>query len=75
MPERVALSRSLYSPDAVQAAAKAYEEVAKISLEDSAGDIVVTFSDLGPADAEIVDAFCNHALHETVLRARQGGES
>lgn len=77
MPERLTFSRSLYRPDAIEATAAAYAQLATIAIETEENAIVVTVSDPHPALAsELVDAMCNHILFETVRRhrAEQGGE-
>ncbi len=77
MAERVVFSRSLYRPDAVEATAEAYGGLARIEIDQGEDSIVATLHDPEPDFAdELVDAFCNHALHETIVRHRQhnGGE-
>ena len=72
MAERVAFDCSLYSTEAVEAAAEAYGELAKIEVTPSAEAVVVTLDDIADEDAQmIVHAFCNHALYETIARRRQ----
>lgn len=72
MAERVAFDRSLYSPEAVQAAAEAYGEFAKINLDPSADAVVAVIDEVGDQDVRtVVHAFCNHVLHETIARRRQ----
>lgn len=77
MPERIVFSRSLYRPDAVEATAEAYASVAtiRVTLENHA--IVADVESVHPEVAgEFEDAFCNHALNETIVRHRAdvGGE-
>ncbi len=67
---RIALSRSLYRPDAVAAAAAAYGALARIEVAEGEHEVVVTLSDSHPDIPDLLDAFCNHALYETVLRHR-----
>jgi hypothetical protein len=65
--------RSLYAPEAVRAAVEAYGAYAEsASVEEGTHDIVVTLKgyDEGYGDA-FGDSFANHALFETVVRARQ----
>lgn len=72
MAERVAFDRSLYLPDAVEAAAEAYAEVAKIELAPSADAIEAVVDQVAEGDLQtVVHAFCNHVLHETITRRRQ----
>ncbi len=73
MAEVIHFSRSLYRDDAIDAAAAAYGELATISVETLADDIVVSVSDIDERVADrLVDAFCNHALFETASRSRVG---
>lgn len=77
MAERLSFARSLYQPAAVQAAAEAYGELARITvLPEEENAVVVEISDPHPDLAgELVDAFCNHVLFETIRhhRAAVGG--
>jgi hypothetical protein len=70
MAERIVFSRSLYAPEAVEAAAKAFGELAKIDV--SIGeDIEVSLSDPDPDLADVLaDELANHALALTVRQAR-----
>jgi hypothetical protein len=71
MPERISFDRSLYLPEAVDAAVAAYAEYARITLTPSADAIVAEIADGGDYDARtIANAFCNHVLHETIGRRR-----
>lgn len=69
MAERVVFSRSLYRLDGIEAAAQAYAEIAKIEVTPNDHDIVVVFD--CAHEGAFLDAFCNHALFETVRRHRQ----
>jgi hypothetical protein len=72
MAERIAFDRSLYSPEAVEAAAEAYGELAKIEVTSSDGALVAVLDGIDVEDARtVVHAFCNHVLHETIARRRQ----
>jgi hypothetical protein len=72
MAERLTFDRSLYLPEAVQAAAAAYADHAAISVETAGEQSVAVISDAGGHDPrELADAFCNHVLHETIARRRQ----
>jgi hypothetical protein len=69
--ERLVFSRSLYAAEAVQAAVAAYEELASFELQISAEAIEVTIREPDESVADVlVDEFCNHALHETIVRQR-----
>jgi hypothetical protein len=72
MAERITFDRSLYLPEAVEAAAAAYAEHAKIELTPSGDTVVAVISDVVEHDPQTVaNAFCNHVLHETIVRMRQ----
>ena len=65
--------RSLYRPDAIQAAVGAYEGYAEtIEIDDAPeADITVTLKGFDPGYAEVLgDAFANHVLFETIVRER-----
>jgi len=72
MPAEILFDRSLYLPEAVQAAAAAYADYAAITLEPSGNALkaTITAHDAELAEA-VVNGFCNHALHETILRRRR----
>ncbi|MCP4867261.1 MAG: hypothetical protein GY898_00905 [Proteobacteria bacterium] len=60
------LHRSLYSADAIQAAAAAYAEFADaITVTESEVEYSVTFTAPDPDVPELLDAFANHVLFET----------
>ncbi len=72
MSERVTFARSLYLPEAVEAAAAAYAEHAQIDLTPTKDSVVAVISPLGDSDtAVLVNAFCNYVLHETIVRSRR----
>lgn len=72
MAERIVFDRSLYLPEAVEAAAAAYGEHARIELSPIDDTVVAVISDVVEHDErEVVNAFCNHVLHETIARIRQ----
>jgi hypothetical protein len=72
MFDRITFARSLYFPEAVQAAAAAYEGVAQISVDLGPDETVATIIEADEdVAAEIADAFSNHALFETIVRSRR----
>jgi hypothetical protein len=72
MAERITFDRSLYLPEAVDAAAEAYADYATIALEPGAESVVAVISQSAEHDlAEIAHAFANHVLYETIARRRQ----
>lgn len=72
MGESVRFDRSLYVPEAVEAAAAAYAEHAQIELSTTAEAVVAEISAVAGNDAATVaNAFCNHVLHETIARLHQ----
>jgi hypothetical protein len=70
---RLSFHRSLYLPEAVKAAVEVYRPYAeRIVVDDSAIEIVVTLEGFDTGYGDIIgDAFANHALFETVVRARE----
>ena len=72
MAERIAFSRSLYLPAAVEAAAAAYAEYAHIDVTATADDVVAEVSAVvGHDPRTVANAFCNYALQETIAQRRQ----
>jgi hypothetical protein len=73
--ERLAFSRTLYSVEAVQAAVKTFEHLAKLELEIGSSELSLTMSDPDPDVADVLlDELANHALVGTVIRT-QGNEA
>lgn len=71
MADRLAFHRSLYAPEAVDAAAEAFGHLATLGVERREHEIVVSVEAVdGRVADRFVDAFCNHVLYETVVRAR-----
>ena len=69
---RITFDRSLYHPEAVEAAAAAYAEYASIALELSGDTVVAVVGDVTGGDRETIEnAFCNLALQETIVRMRR----
>lgn len=72
MADRIAFDRSLYLPEAVDAAAAAYSEHAQIEITPTAEAVVAAIAPAEGYDvAEVVNAFCNHVLHETIALRRE----
>jgi hypothetical protein len=71
MAERIAFDRTLYLPEAVEAAAAAYADYATIEVTPSADAVVAAIAVDGDEVQTVVHAFCNHVLHETITRRRQ----
>ncbi|MDX2168260.1 MAG: HxsD-like protein [Deltaproteobacteria bacterium] len=72
MAERLVFDRSLYLPEAVEAAAAAYGDYARIEVTASGEATEVLIADVAELDPQMVArAFANHVLHETILRVRQ----
>jgi hypothetical protein len=73
MPESIEFTRSIYLPEAVQAAADAFSDLARIEVSVSDDVVNVELSELDPDfEDSLADEFANHALHETIVRTRSG---
>jgi hypothetical protein len=76
MAERLVFDRSLYLPEAVEAAATAYADYARIEVAAGGESTEVTISDVVDHDEQLIArAFANHVLHETILRVRQAARA
>ena len=74
--DRITFDRSLYVPEAVEAAAAAFADYADIALERSNDAVVAIVGAVRDGDREtIAHAFCNLALQETVVRMRRAAPS
>lgn len=72
MAERLIFDRSLYLPEAVEAAATAYADFARIEVTAGGDSTEVVIADVVDHDEQLIArAFANHVLHETILRVRQ----
>lgn len=65
--------KSLYLPDAVRAAVEVYGDyVETVDVEEDEVAIIVTLRGFDPGYGDVLgDSFGNHALFETVVRARE----
>ena len=69
---RISFDRSLYVPEAVEAAASAYAEYADIAVERSTDTVIAVVGDVRGGDRDTIEhSFCNLALQETVVRMRR----
>lgn len=67
----LSFSRSLYDKEAIDAAAEAFKALATFQVSAADDAITVSVSEIDARVADrLTDAFCNHALYETVARAR-----
>ncbi len=72
MAERITFALSLYAPEAIEAAASAYADFAKVEVEKSDREVVVVIDEVAEHDPQLLaHAFSNHVLHETITRRRQ----
>jgi hypothetical protein len=72
MAERITFERSLYLPEAVEAAAAAYADYARIEVTTAADAVVAVVEPIAAEEGQhVAHAFCNHVLHETITRRRQ----
>ena len=76
MDEKIVFDDYLYDVDSVKAAAEAYGELVEITIEQDGQKISVTLGNIPEEHAHVLkDAFCNHALYETIVRYRaESGE-
>jgi hypothetical protein len=66
---RITFDRSLYTPEAVEAAAAAYAEYAEIALEQAGDATVAVVGNVTGGDRQLIEhSFCNLALQETIVR-------
>ena len=66
---RITFDRSLYTPEAVEAAAAAYAEYADIALERSGDAVIAVIDAVTGGDRQTIEnSFCNLALQETIAR-------
>ena len=69
---QITFDRSLYTPEAVEAAAAAYAEYAEIALERSGDAVVAVIGAVTGSDRQTIEnSFCNLALQETIVRMHQ----
>ncbi len=72
MVEEITFARSLYSPEAVRAAAEAFSQLAKLEVTVSDDEIRLAVSEPDPDVADVLeDELANFALAETVVRSRR----
>ena len=73
MPESIRFDEYLYEKAAVTAAAEAYGHLAAIEISQDGSCVVASMTDISEEHADVlVDAFRNHVLYETIVRARAG---
>ena len=71
MLERVSFARSLYAPEAVEAAARAFGDLAKFEVVAHDDSIELAVSDADPDVADVlIDELSNWVLAETIARSR-----
>ena len=69
---RISFDRSLYVPEAVEAAVAAYAGYADITLERTGDAVVAVVGAVTGGDPRVVEhSFCNLALQETIVRMRR----
>jgi hypothetical protein len=73
MSERISFTRSLYLPEAVEAAAEAHRDLAKIQVNLGNDEIELVIDEPDPDVADVLcDEVANYVLAETVRRLRSG---
>ena len=69
---QITFDRSLYTPEAIEAAVAAYAEHAEIALEHSGDAVVAIVGAVTGGDRQTIEnSFCNLALQETIVRMHQ----
>jgi len=72
MAEQIVFDRSLYPPEAVEAAVEAFREHAQIELTQAPEGVVAAIGGVTEDEARAVaHAFGNYVLHESIARRRQ----
>ena len=71
MPRQIVFSRSLYLPEAIEATAAKYEQVATASVTTNEYEVQVLIEADPGYGEELYDSFCNHALFETIVLSRR----
>ena len=72
MAERITFDRSLYLPEAVEAAAAAYAQHARVEVTTAPDAVVALVEPIAAEEGQnVAQAFCNHVLYETITRRRQ----
>lgn len=74
MARQVLFATGLYLPEAVEVAAVEYRPFTDIHISQDGDGMVAQFQD-EEVDDEIIHAFCNHVLHETITRKRRSTAS
>ncbi|HHO49593.1 MAG TPA: hypothetical protein ENK18_01690 [Deltaproteobacteria bacterium] len=71
MGEHISFDRSLYAPAAIESAVAAYHHLATFAVivGDDHTEVQISEIDARVSDV-LIDAFCNHALYETVVLGR-----
>ncbi len=71
-PQQITFHRSLYAPEAVEEAVRAFADLAKVNVLKNAEDTLVVIEHAHPSvSAIIADELANFALSETVARSRE----
>lgn len=69
--ERIVFARSLYAVEAVEAAAKTFEHLAKLEVSVESDVVAISMTEPDPDVADVLlDELANHALVATVIRTR-----
>jgi len=71
-PQQVRFHRSLYAPEAVEEAVRAFGDLAKLSVLTNPEDVLVVIEHVHPSVQDVIaDELANFALSETVARSRE----
>ena len=69
--DRIEFASSLYSEEGVRDAARAFSELAEITVSVEGEAIVAQLGDYGGDRDALRDELGNHALYETIVRAQE----
>lgn len=71
-PQQVRFHRSLYAPEAIEEAVRAFADLAKLTIVHNPEDTLVLIEQAQPSVIGVIaDELANFALAETVARSRE----
>jgi hypothetical protein len=74
-PQQVRFHRSLYTPEAVNEAVRAFADLAKLEVRVNPEDVLVVIDHAHPSVSGVIaDELANFALSETVAQSREASK-